>query len=177
VINEEAHIRAALSARGIALKQVADACGISKGAVSQWFLSGPGWRPIPERHMATIRELLAEPAPVTAPQRREPQRKRPVKAAGPEPQLVMLQPLAVAAGTLPEPARRRRRAPRAPAPQPMFWGAAPFIGLEPPPRPATHFPGHWAFPPVMPPPAPAYISPAGPRHRHGGRSQSRRSTG
>jgi transcriptional regulator with XRE-family HTH domain len=126
VINEDAHIRAALSARGIALKQVADACGISKGAASQWFLSGPGWRPIPERHMATIRELLAEPAPVTAPQRREPQRERPAKAtrSRQNPQLAMLQPLAVAAGTLPEPARRRRRAPpRAPVPQPMYWGA------------------------------------------------------
>src|SRR5208337_979325 len=33
----------------------------TRGAVGQWFIDGPGWRPIPARHMATIRELLAAP--------------------------------------------------------------------------------------------------------------------
>jgi transcriptional regulator with XRE-family HTH domain len=167
VINEDAHIRAALSARGIALKQVADACGISKGAVSQWFLSGPGWRPIPKRHMATIRQLLA--ASPSAPDGWNVARARkkvtsPAKAtrSRPEPQLAMPQPLAV-------PARWRRRTPPRTPPHPMHWGAPPFLGVEPSPRTPMHYPGHWASPPVMPPPPPAYVSPAagpaaGPQH-------------
>jgi hypothetical protein len=149
----KSRLRAALEARGLSLTHVADACGVSRSAVSNWFLSGPGWRPIPRRHMATIRELLAEPS-------------SPAKTSGPEPQLVMLQPLAVAAGTLPEPTRRRQRAPaRAPATQPMHWGAPPFLGQMSPPSSPMHYPGHWASPPVMPPPTSAYVSPAaGPQH-------------
>jgi hypothetical protein len=125
VINENAHIRAALSARGIALKQVADACGISKGAVSQWFLSGPGWRPVPEHHMATIRELLAS----------SPQERRQVEA---------FERLAEgqSAGNPGAPARRRSPPPARPSARPRR--------SPPQPRSPIHYPEHWAPPPVMP---------------------------
>jgi hypothetical protein len=148
----KARLREAIAERGLALADVARACGVSRPAVAQWFTDKPSRRPIPERHMATIRELLAAPgSPVTSPAK--------ATRSGPEPQLAMPpQPLAV-------PARRRRRTPpRAPAPQPMYWGASPFLGQMPPPGSPMHYPGHWASPPVMPPPAPAYVSPAGPRH-------------
>jgi transcriptional regulator with XRE-family HTH domain len=157
-------LRAAIADRGLTLTDVANACGVTRGAVGQWFIDGPNERPIPRRHMATIRELLAEPS-------------SPAKASGSEPQLVMLQPrgfatepLAVAPVTLPEPARRRRRPPpRVPVPGPMHWGAPPFVGQMPPPGSPIHYPGHWAPPPVKPPPASAYVSPAagpaaGPQH-------------
>jgi transcriptional regulator with XRE-family HTH domain len=149
-------LREAIAERGLTLTDVAYACGVSRPAVAQWFTDKPSWRPIPERHMATIRELLAASPGVLA---------SPAKAGRPrsEPQLAMgasaaLQPPAL-------PARRRRRAPPpAPAPQPMYRGAPPFLGQEPPPRSPMHYPEHWASPPVMPPPGPAYVSPVGPRH-------------
>ncbi len=141
-------LRAALEARGLSLTHVADACGISRSAVSNWFLSGPGWRPIPDRHTATIRELLAAPGVPIAPADSS---ARPSEGE-------TLQPPAI-------PAKRRRRTLPVPLPpQPMHWGAPPFLGHEPPPRAPIHYPGHWASPPVMPPPTPAYVSPAGPRH-------------
>jgi hypothetical protein len=43
-------LRAQLAARGISLTQVAYACGVSRPAVSQWFIDGEQWRPIPARH-------------------------------------------------------------------------------------------------------------------------------
>jgi transcriptional regulator with XRE-family HTH domain len=164
----QSQLRAALADRGLTLTDVAYACGVSRPAVAQWFTDKPSWRPIPEHHMATIRELLAEPsAPVT----RVPTSPAKATRSCPEPRLATPQPLPVAVGTLPEPegsvpTRRRRRAPpRAPAPQPMHWGAPPFLGQEPPPHSPMHYPGHWTSPPVMPPPAPAYVSPAAvPQH-------------
>jgi transcriptional regulator with XRE-family HTH domain len=151
-------LRAAIADRGLTLTDVANACGVTRGAVGQWFIDGPNERPIPRRHMATIRELLAaSDAPVTSPARAA--RRLPRS----EPQLAMPQ-------SLPVPARRSRRpSPANPIPQSMHWGAPPFLGLMPPPGSPIHYPGHWASPPVMPPAAPAYVSPAagpaaGPQH-------------
>jgi transcriptional regulator with XRE-family HTH domain len=163
-------LRAALEAHGLSLTHVADACGVSRSAVSNWFLSGPGWRPIPDRHMATIRELLEAP---NASMAAGPHETRvswgapspPAKAvrSRSEPQHAMGASAALQLPALPT-KRRRRAPPRSPPPQPMHWGAPPFLGLKPPPSSPMHYPGHWASPPVMPP-APTYVSPAaGPQH-------------
>jgi hypothetical protein len=58
---DQAHLRAAISDCGLTLTDVADACGVTKAAVGQWFNKGPNGRPIPERHRATIRGLLEGP--------------------------------------------------------------------------------------------------------------------
>jgi hypothetical protein len=58
---DQARLRAAIFDRGLTLTDVANACGVTKAAVGQWFNKGPNGRPIPDRHMATIRGLLAEP--------------------------------------------------------------------------------------------------------------------
>lgn len=79
-----------------------------------------------------------------------------------EPQLAMGASAALQLPALPT--KRRRRAPRRSPPQPMHWGAPPFLGQMPPPSSLMHYPGHWASTPVMPPPAPVYVSPTGPRH-------------
>jgi transcriptional regulator with XRE-family HTH domain len=160
-------LREAIAERGLALTDVAYACGVSRPAVAQWFTDKPSRRPIPERHMATIRELLAaSPSVLASPA--EPGRHRS------EPQLAMGANAALQPPALPT-RRRQRPPPRSSAPQPMYWGAPPFLRQEPPPRTPMHYPGHWASPPVMPPPASAYVSPAlrkasagadmtGPRH-------------
>src|SRR5262249_51881945 len=143
VINENAHIRAALGARRIRLKQVASACGISKGAVSQWFLSGPGWRPIPEHHMTTIRELLTEPsAPVT--ESGWPQQERPPG----EPRQAAA-PIGAAALTPAIPRRSRTEEPEAAGPSlattDALWSAA-FPGAGTPSTIADTLCGALGFP-------------------------------
>jgi AcrR family transcriptional regulator len=146
-------LREALADRGLTLADVARACGVSRQAVVQWFTDKASWRPIPGHHMATIRELLAEPSsPVTSP----------AKVGRPRSELQLAG--ANAALQLPAiPTKRPRRAAR--SPQPMHWGAPPFLGQIPSPGSPMHYPGHWASPPVIPPPAPAYVSPAaGPQH-------------
>jgi transcriptional regulator with XRE-family HTH domain len=55
---DQTRLRAAIADRGLTLTDVANACGVTRGAVGQWFIDGPNGRPIPERHMATIRGLL-----------------------------------------------------------------------------------------------------------------------
>jgi transcriptional regulator with XRE-family HTH domain len=62
---DQARLRAAIVDHGLTLTDVADACGVTRGAVGQWFLNGPNGRPIPERHMTTIRRLLTEPKNAT----------------------------------------------------------------------------------------------------------------
>jgi hypothetical protein len=62
---DQARLRAAIVDRGLTLTDVADACGVTRGAVGQWFINGPNGRSIPERHMATIRRLLTEPNATT----------------------------------------------------------------------------------------------------------------
>jgi hypothetical protein len=58
---DQARLRAAIFDRGLTLTDVADACGVTKAAVGQWFNKGPNGRPIPDRHMVTIQGLLAGP--------------------------------------------------------------------------------------------------------------------
>jgi hypothetical protein len=62
---DQARLRAAIFDRGLALTDVANACGVTKAAVGQWFNKGPNGRSIPDRHMTTIRRLLAEPNATT----------------------------------------------------------------------------------------------------------------
>jgi CRISPR-associated endonuclease Cas1 len=62
---DQARLRAAIVDHGLTLTDVANACGVTRGAVGQWFINGPNERPIPERHMATIRRLLTEPNATT----------------------------------------------------------------------------------------------------------------
>jgi transcriptional regulator with XRE-family HTH domain len=176
-------LRAAIDERGLSLAAIGRACGVSRTAVAQWFTDRPSWRPIPERHMVTIRELLAAPPNVLASPAKPDRPRSPherlayARAQETEPQLAgasaALQPPALptrrrqlAAGTA-----VRRPPPRSPAPQPRYWGAPPFLGQEPPPRSPMHYPGHWASPPVMPAPAPALCqSGRSAAFGHGGRT-------
>jgi hypothetical protein len=97
-------LRAAIADRGLTLTDVANACGVTRGAVGQWFIDGPNWRPIPGRHMATIRELLAS----------SPQERGQVEA---------FERLAEgqSAGNPGAPARRRSPPPRPPARSPIHY--------------------------------------------------------
>jgi hypothetical protein len=65
LLPDQARLRAAIFDRGLTLADVADACGVSKAAVGQWFNKGPNGRPIPDRHMVTIRGLVTEPNATT----------------------------------------------------------------------------------------------------------------
>jgi hypothetical protein len=62
---DQARLRAAIVDRGLTLTDVANACGVTRGAVGQWFINGPNGRSIPERHMTTIRGMLTEPNATT----------------------------------------------------------------------------------------------------------------
>jgi len=55
---DQARLRAAIVDHGLTLTDVANACGVTRGAVGQWFINGANGRPIPERHMTTIRGLV-----------------------------------------------------------------------------------------------------------------------
>src|SRR5215475_14294245 len=102
-------LREALADRGLTLTDVAYACGVSRPAVAQWLTDKPSWRPIPDHHMATIRELVAEPSALASP----------AKAARPRSDLQLAGASApLQLSTLPT--KRPRRAAR--SPQPMHWG-------------------------------------------------------
>src|SRR5208337_2291617 len=84
----------------------------TRGAVGQWFIDGPGWRPIPARHMATIRELLAAPPGPTYVEEPARPRRSATAAAPPAPTYVE------------EPARPRRSATAAAPPATVLGGLA-----------------------------------------------------
>jgi hypothetical protein len=106
-------LREALAANGVTLAQVGSACGVSRGAVSQWFIDGPNGRPVPERHLATIRELLA-----SHPQERQVKPPTPARRRSPPP----VRP------------RRSPPQPRSPIHYPEHWA--------PPPAMPTPTQGH-----------------------------------
>jgi len=136
-------LRAAFEARGLTLTDIADACGISRSAVANWFLSGRGWRPIPERHMATIRELLG------AQDQGGPGSHVPAGTGAPHP--TELDSAGVPPARVEAPAAARRPARRG-------------LARTPARRSPMHYPGHWTSPPVTPTPSVADAAGLGPQH-------------